>query len=124
MAATNLTDWVQTCASEYAGLNLFMPKITGLTVDTYTFSSEEFCTVFAQTIAEIKEGEVDLGAPALSAEVVEPKKVKQPYGVMDYAKALQITAHELYIEKQRINLRNNCHNAAFMTQKRNKEAFC
>lgn len=43
---------------------------------------------------------------------------------MDYAKALQVVAHELYIEKQRINLRNNCHNAAFMGQKRNREQFC
>lgn len=121
MSTDNLQEWVASCSKDYAGLNLFMPKITGLTVDTYNFNADEVCTVFAQTIAEIKEGEVDLGAPALSAEVIEPKKVKPAYGVQDYAKALQIVAHELYIEKQRINLRNNCHNKAFITNKKNKE---
>jgi len=83
-----LATFVNFCAKEYAALNLFMPKITGITSDTYLFNAIELCTVFAQTITEIKEGEVDLGSPYLSAEPVEPKKVKQPYGLMDYVKAL------------------------------------
>ena len=114
----DLDSFVEYCANEYSGLNLFMPKKTGLTFDTYIFNAKELCTVFAQTITELKNDEVDLGVPYMDPEDLADapsKKVKTPYNVMDYAKALQIVAHELYIEKQRINIRNNCHNKSFMT---------
>lgn len=86
--ADDLATFVNFCAQEYAALNLFMPKITGITSDTYLFNAVELCTVFAQTITELKEGEVDLGSPYLRAQPAEPKKVQQPFGLMDYVKAL------------------------------------
>ena len=98
--ATDFSDIIDFCSQEYAGLNLFMPKMTGLTSDTYFFDAKEFCTVFAQTITEIKSSEVDLGKPIISPEQIEPKTVRpEPFGLQDYSKALQVTAHELFIEK-------------------------
>jgi len=45
--ADDLATFVDFCAKEYAALNLFMPKITALTSDTYLFNASEVCTVFA-----------------------------------------------------------------------------
>lgn len=96
--------------------------MTGLTTDTYFFDAAEVCTIFAETITEIKASEVDVSSSVIgpSSKDVRP----EPYGIQDYAKALQIVAHELYIEKMRLIMRNNCHNSAFMTLKVDKTAFC
>ena len=92
-----------------------MPKMTSLTSDTYYFDSTEFCTVLSSTITEIKDGEVDIGQPVVGPDSVESKVVRPvPYGVQDYAKTLNIVAHELFVEKQRLMLRNNCYNSAFL----------
>ena len=84
-----------------------MPKMTGLSTDTYLFDAKELCIVFAQAITEVKEGEVDVGSPlVVTPHTVEQTNIKPtPYGVQDFAKVLQIVAHELYLEKQRINMR-------------------
>ena len=73
-------------------MNLFMPKMTGLTTDTYLFTSREFCMAFAQTITEIKSTEVDgLEAKVLgpNGKVVETGGVRMAnFALQDYAKAL------------------------------------
>ena len=100
-------------------MNLFMPKMQGLTQDTLLFTPIELCTTFSQTITEMKADEVEL--PVVDAN----KRVKEePYGLTDYVKALAIVAHELYIEKLHQNMRTNCYNSAFMQSKLNKSAFC
>ena len=79
---------------------MFMPKLTGLNQDTYFFDGTEICTVFAEAITEIKDAGVDIGQPIVGPESVEAKMVKpEPFGLQDFAKALQIVAHELFIEK-------------------------
>ena len=83
------------------------------------FTAEELCTIFAQTIVEIKSEEVEMPMMDKNTKVKE-----EPYGLVDFAKALQIVAHELYIEKQRNNMRYNCYNSSFLHQKVNKSAFC
>ena len=65
---TELEQFVEYCAQEYPSLNLFMPKLTGLSSDTYLFDAREICTVFAETITEIKDGEVDQGTPVSMPE--------------------------------------------------------
>ena len=122
---TDLSQFVDFCAAEYPGLNLFLPKLTGLNQDTYFFDATEFCTVFAEAITEIKDAEVDIGQPIVGPDSVEAKIVKpEPFGLQDYAKALQIVAHELFLEKQRLIMRNNCHNSAFMSLKTDDITFC
>ena len=81
--ATSLQPFVDYCAKEYAGLNLFLPKLQGLTQDTYMFTTQELCVIFAQAITEIKEGEVIL-------PVVDKNKRARmdTFGVQDFAKAL------------------------------------
>ena len=87
--ATDLSTFVDFCAREYPGLNLFMPKMTGATVDTYFFDATELCTIFSETITEIKDAEVDIGQPIVNPDSVEAKSVRpEPFGVQDYAKAL------------------------------------
>jgi len=45
--ATSLQPFVDYCAKEYAGLNLFLPKMQHLTSDTYLFSTQEVCVIYA-----------------------------------------------------------------------------
>ena len=45
--ASDLSTFVDYCEQEYPGLNLFMPKMTGLSTDTYLFDAKEICIVFA-----------------------------------------------------------------------------
>ena len=78
------------------------------------------------TVTEIKAAESDVGT-----QVHGPNKVKEKsapsvktFGLMDYVKAMQIVAHEIYIDKQHMNMRNNCDNTAFMRLKAEPEAFC
>ena len=91
----------------------------GLTQDTYLFTTQELCVIFAQAITEIKEGEVIL--PVVDAN---KKAREEPYGVLDFAKALQIVAHELYLEKQHQNMRYNCYNSSFLKNKVKAYEFC
>mmetsp|Transcript_11510 Transcript_11510/g.15531 ORF Transcript_11510/g.15531 Transcript_11510/m.15531 type:complete len:136 (+) Transcript_11510:494-901(+) len=117
--ATNLQPFIDSCASQYANINLFLPKMQSLTSDTYLFTTEELCVTFAQAITEIKEGEIILPV------VDKNKKVKEdPYGILDFAKALQIVAHELYLEKQHQNMRYNCYNSSFIKNKAKPHEFC
>lgn len=82
-SATSLQPFIDFCAKEYASLNLFLPKMQSLTTDTYMFTTQELCVVFAQTITEIKEGEV------IFPVVDKNKKAREvPYGLQDFAKAL------------------------------------
>ena len=81
--ATSMSPFVDYCAKEYAGLNLFLPKLQGLTQDTYMFTTQELCVIYAQAITEIKEAEVVLPV------VDKSKRVRdEPYGLQDFAKAL------------------------------------
>ena len=76
--SSDLSTLVDYCAEQYGDLNLFMPKMTGLTTDTYLFTSREFCMAFAQTITEIKSTEVG----GLEAKVLGPNgKVVETGGV-------------------------------------------
>lgn len=109
---TTLQPFVDQCASTYTSINLFLPKMQGLTQDTYLFTTQELCVIFAQAITEIKEGEIIL--PVVDAN---KKAREEPYGIMDFTKALQIVAHELYLEKQHQNMRYNCYNSSFLKNK-------
>ena len=61
---------------------MFYPKITGLQVDTYFFDAAEICTIFSETITEIKDSEVDLGQPIVSPDGIESKQIRpEPFGV-------------------------------------------
>lgn len=110
----NLNDVVEFCAGAYNDLGLFNPKITGLSSDTFLFNAEEFCTVYAMAITEIKAAETNIGQPMHGPKIEMTPSIKA-FDLIDYAKALQIVAHEIYLDKQHQNIRTNCDNTAFMT---------
>jgi hypothetical protein len=50
-------------------------------------------------ITEIKAAELNLGGQALHGSKIDMTPSIKPFDLMDYTKALQIVAHEIYLDK-------------------------